>query len=304
MQKRSPAAGHEGELIVIPASVVILTKNEAIGIARTISHLSRFDEVIVVDSASTDDTVSIAEASGARTVNFIWSGGYPKKKQWALENCGARNDWILLLDADEHPSTDLVNEIDKLLSETGGPGVGAYDIHLRYRFAGRVLQHGHRVIKRSFLHRHRTAFPEVDDLGAPGIREVEGHYQPQTSAGTGTLNGVLFHDDRDPISTWFERHNRYSDWEAHLRLQPSARRAIAGKRSRNGQLFDRLPGKPLLFFTYGYVARLGFLDGRAGFDYHFALAAYYWQIGVKERDLRRSLEHAATERSGDSGRPH
>jgi glycosyltransferase involved in cell wall biosynthesis len=268
-------------------SVVVLTKNEEKGIAHTLSQLRAFDDLIVVDSNSTDRTVEIAESHGARVVNFDWDGHYPKKKQWSLEHAGARNPWVLLLDADEFPSPQLLAEltsIEPILDEAGND---AYDINLLYRFAGRYLRHGHVVTKRSLLDVRSARFPEVNDLDAPGIREVEGHYQPEYSRAVGRLKGRIVHDDRDPVSSWFARHNRYSDWEAHLRLNAAARRDIASKRTAKGRAFDAMPFKPALFFGYAYIARAGFLDGRAGFDYALALSMYYWQIGVKYRELAR-----------------
>lgn len=266
-------------------SVVVLTKNEEVGIGNTLAKLADFDDVIIVDSHSTDRTVPIAVAHGARVVLFEWNGEYPKKKQWALQNSGARNDWVLLLDADEYPSRSLLGELALLEDVIDTAGYGAYDINLLYRFAGRYLRHGHVVTKRSLLQVGRARFPVVDDLAAPGIREVEGHYQPEVHGKVGRLAYRIVHDDRDPVSSWFARHNRYSDWEAHLRLDAQVRRNIASKRTAKGRLFDSVPFKPLLFFAYAYIARGGFFDGRAGFDYAIALAMYYWQIGVKTREL-------------------
>lgn len=272
---------------ITEVSVIVLTKNEEAGIRATLDQLRDFDDVIVVDSASIDRTAEIARECGARIVDFHWNGEYPKKKQWALDRAGAKNAWVLLLDADEYPTPAFVEELRQLAPRLGQDGVGAYDIALLYRFAGRLLRHGHVVTKRSLLDTRVTRFPVVDDLDAQGIREMEGHYQPESTAEVGSLKARLVHDDRDPVSTWFDRHNRYSDWEAHLRMNAEARREIATKRSRNGQIFDKVPFKPIAFFAYAYVARAGFLDGRAGFDYALALSFYYWQIGVKHRELRR-----------------
>ncbi len=268
-------------------SVVVLTKNEEAGLGNTLDRLTAFDDLIVVDSHSDDRTVEIATAHGARVVEFDWNGRYPKKKQWALENAGAVNHWVLLLDADEFPSPALVRELGELESPLDVSGHAAYDINLLYRFGGRYLRHGHVVTKRSLLDVRHARFPEVNDLEAPGIREVEGHYQPESDGTVGKLKGRIVHDDRDPVSSWFARHNRYSDWEAHLRTAPAARREIASKRTTKGRIFDAVPFKPALFFAYAYVAKAGFLDGRAGFDYAMALSMYYWQIGVKHRELLR-----------------
>ncbi|WP_081318179.1 glycosyltransferase family 2 protein [Microbacterium testaceum] len=269
-------------------SAIVLTKNEEEGLAATLRQLTCFEDLIVVDSNSDDETVSIAQSHGARVVNFTWDGQYPKKKQWSLENAGAKNKWVLLLDADEYPSSQLLAELGQLDETIEDNQNGAYDIHLSYRFAGKLLKHGHVVTKRSLLRADRAWFPEVDDLDAPGIREVEGHYQPESSAAIGHLKSRLVHDDRDPVSSWFARHNRYSDWEAHLRMNKKLREDIAAKRTWKGRVFEKVPFKPLAFFVYSYFVRRGFLDGRAGFDYSFALTAYYWQIGVKFRELARS----------------
>lgn len=270
-------------------SVIILTKNEEKGISQTLSNLNLFDDVVVVDSNSTDATPEIVNQSGVRLVNFSWDGNYPKKKQWALENCNVKNDWVLLLDADEYPSRSLLLELEQLQSTLATSKFGAFDINLSYKFSGKFLRFGHKVTKRSLLHRGRAVFPEIGDLGAPGIREVEGHYQPIVSAEVGKLKGSLIHDDKDPVSSWFERHNRYSDWEAYLRRSRALRLSVASKRTLKGRIFDRVPFKPLMFFVYSYLLRFGFLDGKAGFDYAFCLSFYYWQISLKVRELERVL---------------
>lgn len=271
----------------IPVSVVILTKDEEAGLGHTLSRLSAFDQVIVVDSNSTDRTVEIARAAGAEVVNFTWDGKHPKKKQWSLVNAGLKHNWVLLLDADEYPGEKLVDEIRSLVPQMLAESKAAYDVQLCYRFAGKFLNHGHVVTKRSLLDVRRSFMPEVDDLGAPGIREVEGHYQPEADGPVGRLSHRLFHDDQDPVSSWFSRHNRYSDWEAYLRIHVDTRREIASKRTAKGALFDRIPCKPVVFFCYSYLVRSGFLDGRAGLDYALALSMYYWQIELKHRELKR-----------------
>jgi len=269
----------------IPVTVLVQTKNEAVGIASCLASLDDFDEVIVVDSNSSDSTAEIARAAGVEVVNFTWNGCYPKKKQWQLENITARHDWLLFLDADETPSPELVNSIRSAMNRRPDDLPSAFDLHLLYHFSGQALAHGHRVVKRALVNRRETWFPVVDDLNAPGMGELEGHYQPLVKRRTEVLKGWLDHDDLDPVRTWFDRHNRYSDWEAYL----ARSRATSPDqfRSKQGRLFSKVPFKPLAFFVYSYIARLGFLDGRAGFDYAFALAGYYWQIELKTREAAR-----------------
>jgi glycosyltransferase involved in cell wall biosynthesis len=274
----------------IPVTVMVQTKNEAVGILHCLESLREFDEVIVVDSNSTDDTESIATAWGAKVIRFTWNNAYPKKKQWQLDNVETRNPWILFLDADETPDQTLLTELRSLPAAGGAQDPVAFDIRLDYVFAGKLLRHGHRVVKRALVQRGKVAFPEMPDLRAPGMGELEGHYQPAATGLVGRLDGRILHDDQDPVRTWFDRHNRYSDWEAYLRTNSDAKDFVSRSRSRQGRLFDRVPFKPAFFFAYAYIARGGVLDGRPGFDYAIALATYYWQIGLKVREASRVVK--------------
>lgn len=274
----------------IPVLAVLPVKNEAENIGRTIaSVIDTVEAVVIVDSGSTDGTQQIARELGAEVVDFTWDGGYPKKKQWCLDHVRTDLDWVLLLDGDESPTPELLVELRELFARQPGPDAeaDAYDIPLAYWFAGRELRHGYTVHKRSLLNRRTVSFPVVDDLDAPGIREMEGHYQPVAPRAK-RLRARLEHRDLDPMTTWFDRHNRYSDWEAWLEHQPVAREQVRGAKTRQGRLFTRVPFKPVVFFLYAYLARSGFRDGRAGFDYALALSFYRWQIGVKDRELSRA----------------
>lgn len=271
----------------IPATILIQTKNEEASIEKCVAALRDFDEIIVVDSDSTDRTAELAAASGATVINFTWNGEYPQKKQWQLEHVPTRNPWILFLDADEYPSRELVEEIAAIVSDPLERRV-AFDIPISYHFAGKVLKHGHRVVKRSLLKRGFNHYEDTGLLKLPVMTELEVHYQPEARGGVGRTEGLLAHHDLDPVRTWFDRHNRYSDWEAYIHADPAMRRTVRSSKSLQGQRFDVVPFKPLAFWVYSYVVRRGFLDGRAGLDYSVALATYYWQIGLKTRELKRN----------------
>jgi glycosyltransferase involved in cell wall biosynthesis len=267
----------------LPVVVAIPTKNEAENIARTVSSvIDHVQAVVVVDSDSTDDTRAIAVSHGAEVVDYVWDGKYPKKKQWCLDNVRPEIPWLLFLDGDETPSPELLAEL-KAAFAAGPPSVAAFDIPLGYWFAGRRLRHGYTIVKRALMDRTRCHFPEVGDLDAPGMGEQEGHYQPVAESAA-RLRSPIEHEDLDPVRTWFERHNRYSDWEAWLELNPQVKEEIRQVKTRQGQLFHKAPFKPLVSFTYAYLFKRGFLDGRAGFDYALAMSFYRWQIGLKTRE--------------------
>ncbi len=266
----------------IPISVIIITQNEELSLPDCMGSLERFCEVYVVDSASTDRTLEIAAQGGATPVSFTWNGQYPKKKQWALDTLPLLSDWVLFMDADERVSPALAQEMADFVAE--GRGV-AMDVRLHYMFLGRELKHGHQVMKRILMNRTKCFFPPVDDLAVNNMWEVEGHYQPVCKGAVVLSEAQLDHVDEDPLYGYFSRHNRYSDWEAYLRVHPSVREGVASARSRQGKLFDRIPGKPFVFFVYAYLIRQGFRDGRAGLHYALALSFYYWQIYVKTLEL-------------------
>ncbi|GAB3120412.1 glycosyltransferase family 2 protein [Streptomyces calidiresistens] len=287
----------------LPIVVVIPTKNEERNIAGTVrSVIDHFEAVVVVDSDSTDATRALAGAEGAEVVPYTWDGKYPKKKQWCLDHVRPDIDWVLFVDGDEAPSPHLLAELRHVFLDGRPVRPAAFDIPLGYWFAGRRLRHGYTIVKRALVDRTRTRFPEPDDLEAPGMGEQEGHYQPLADP-VHRLSGTLEHNDLDPVGTWFDRHNRYAEWEAWLECRPEVREQIRTAKTRAGQLFHRAPFKPLVSFAYGYVLKRGFLDGRAGFDYALGLSFYRWQIGVRAREMARAEREAVAERPAPGALP-
>ena len=123
----------------IAVTVVIPTRNEARHLASCLEGVRRFSEVYVVDSQSTDSTVEIARAFDADVVQFHYQGGWPKKRQWAIDSLPLENNWILLLDADEVLTSDLADEIEDSVRD---PNFMGYQVFLQLSFLGRVLRFG------------------------------------------------------------------------------------------------------------------------------------------------------------------
>ncbi|BAI71961.1 hypothetical protein AZL_013230 [Azospirillum sp. B510] len=301
---------------LIPVSVVVMTRNEAANLSPCLTALHRFAECFVVDSASDDGTPDIARSHGARLVSFRWNGRYPKKKQWCLDVLPLAHDWVLFVDADERPTTGLVEEIAGVMAGGAADGLAhaAYWIDGRPVVRGRPLRFGCWNRKLALLDRRRARFADQPDLDVGSMWEVEGHYQPQVAGSTGRLRHPMDHDDAKPPSAWFERHNRYSDWEAALRADGRMERLIDGEADGGGRiaggptgglmggligrrtqkrLFQRLPGRPFWAFLHAYVLRLGLLDGVEGLDHALGRAFYYWQVGLKMRSAERVREAKA-----------
>lgn len=266
----------------IPISVVVMTRNEAANIADCLYGLSGFDQVVVVDSHSEDGTAVIAAAKGAELLSFRWNGRYPKKKQWSLSHPVLRHDWVLFIDADERVTPQLVVELAGLMRT--GPAHAAYFIDSRPVWLGRVLRYGTPYRKIALLHRGQARFPVCPDLHVTRMWEVEGHYQPIVDGPVGRLSTPLIHADAKPPASWFDRHNRYSDWEAELAHAGAADTLLAGERGWRRlakRMLAAAPGRPLLAFLHAYVWRLGFLDGRAGLHHARSRWFYYWSIDLK-----------------------
>lgn len=270
---------------LIPVSVVVCTRDEEANIAACLGALRRFAQVMVVDSESGDGTVRLALAEGAELIRFRWDGRYPKKKAWCLQHLPFRHPWVLYVDADEVVTAGLAEEIARLMR--AGPRHAGYFITGRYVFLGRTLRFGHRNAKLALIDRQRTRFPVCDDLDLPGGWEVEGHYQPIVDGPVGRLRHPMLHADRKPLAAWFDRHNRYSDWEAGLQARgrlAALLRHESGRRRWLKRIFRGLPCRGLAAFLHSYLFRLGFLDGAAGFHFAVARGFYYWQIGLKRRE--------------------
>lgn len=256
----------------VPVSVVVLTRNEALNIEDCLRSVDWAREIFVVDSLSEDRTVEIARAVGAQTFLHAFSG-YADQRNWALENLPFRNEWVLMLDADERMTGALAREITQALQH-GSDGCDGFYLRRRLIFLGRWLKHGGIYptwILRLFK-RDRVLFEE---------RLVNEH--AILSGQAGYLQSPFDHCDHRSVFDWIAKHNRYSDFEAREYLQeklhvdfsstiPARWRGSQTERKRwvKLKIWNRLPlfFRPFTFFFLNYVLRGGFLDRREGFIYH------------------------------------
>src|SRR5437660_5116323 len=121
----------------LPVSVIIPVRNEARNLPRCLEALRGIDDIYVIDSQSTDESIEVARAHGVKAVQFHYQGGWPKKRQWAMETLPLRYDWVLLLDADEILTPELTTEIRQAITN---PAIDGYRIALRMHFLGRPLR--------------------------------------------------------------------------------------------------------------------------------------------------------------------
>src|ERR1700722_20447602 len=127
----SKQARIERSAAILPITVIVAARNEARNLSRCLESLRNVGEVYVIDSQSTDATVPIAQSYGAHVVQFLYQGGWPKKRQWAMESLPLAYDWILLVDADESLTPQLEQEIRAAIED---PAFDGYYIALRVHF--------------------------------------------------------------------------------------------------------------------------------------------------------------------------
>ena len=281
----------------LPVSVIVPVRNEARNLPRCLESLAAVGEVYVIDSGSTDDTVAIAHSHGAKVIQFHYAGGWPKKRQWAMETLPLACDWILLLDADEVLTPELVEEIRRALPN---PVVDGYSIRLRMYFLGRVLRHCDASFwKLSLFRKGRGRFEcRLKDQDS-SMADIEIHEHVVVEGPTAKLRNSVVHHNVDSLSRYILKHNEYSNWEARVLLQPEGdseevKADLFGTQAQRRRWLKRnlyrLPGSPILLFLYRYVFRLGFLDGVPGLIYctFQAVQMFHSKAKIYELRMRRS----------------
>lgn len=285
---------------LLPLTVIIPVRNEAHNLPRCLESLKLAGEVYVIDSQSTDDSAAIAESHGAKVVQFRYAGGWPKKRQWAMDTLPLAYDWILLLDADEVLTPELASEIRKAIQD---PHTDGYYIALQMYFLGRRLRHsGASFWKLSLFRKGLGRFEcRLHDQDA-SMADMEVHEHIIVNGATRKLMYPLIHHNVESLSRYIQKHNEYSNWEARVwldvnrnkvdrnkndeEIQPSLWGTQAQRRRWLRRRFLGIPGSPLLFFFYKYVLSLGFLDGVPGLIYCTFQAVQMFHTKAKIFELR------------------
>ena len=279
--------------VTLPVSVIIPVRNEAHNLHRCLESLSGAGEVYVIDSGSTDESTEIARSFGAKVVQFHYHGGWPKKRQWAMDTLPLAYDWILLLDADEVLTPESAEEIRQAIQD---PTYDGYYIALRMHFLGRVLRHGNASFhKLSLFRRGKARFECRLKHQNASMCDMEVHEHVVVEGRTAKLQNPLVHRNLESLSHYIRKHDEYSNWEARVwqagessyhDLPP----ALSGSQAQRRRWLKRnglgLPGSPFLFFLYKYFFRLGFLDGVPGLIYCGFQGIQFFHIKAKIYESR------------------
>jgi len=284
-------------------SVVILSYNSGFAIRATIESAARIsDAIYVVHSFSSDDTCAVARACGAKVIEHEFTD-YAAQRNWAMENLPLRYQWELHLDSDELLSEELIGEIEALELHGVAPDINGYHVPRLVRFLGRPIRHGG-----MFPIWHMRLFRR--GKGRCEEREYDQHFL--VASPTAKLRGPIVDDIRMPLREWVSRHNCWSDAAVRDLLRDATvgrtlRAHLFGspleRRRRLKSLYNRLPpfARPFLLFTYRYIVRLGFLDGKEGvvffflqtFWFRFLIDAKLFERGLSERGEAASQRKAS-----------
>jgi glycosyltransferase involved in cell wall biosynthesis len=271
---------------------------------RAIRSVQSFaQQVVVVDSYSTDRTVEIARAMGATVLQHLWEHNHGRQINWGIDNARIAEGWVLRLDADEYVTTSLAKEITGRLPEIGVHVSGIF-LTIQVHFLGRWLRWG-------------GVYPlRVLRLWRNGKAQCETRWMDERMQ---VLEGSTVHFDCDLVNDnlnyltwWTAKHNGYARREAAELLNVKHRLATHGglgsgvslqevetKRGLKEGVYSRLPlfFRPAVYFLYRYLFRLGFLDGvpglvwhvLQGFWYRFLVDANIYEIERKARREKLSV---------------
>jgi len=269
-------------------SILILTKDEEHNIGDCLRSVEWCDDIVVLDSFSSDATCEIAKTTGARVFQRAFDD-FGAQRNFALEKIPFNNAWVFHLDADERFNEALQRECERVIAEDH---FSAFFVPNRIIFLGRWIRHS-----------TQYPYPQVRLVKRGEVRFAKsghGQREEQVKRGVGSIDTPYDHlNFSKGLADWVAKHNRYSTAEALEFLQSERSLPLTGLLSRDPMerkrclksLHARLPGRWMWKFFYLYLVRGGFLDGNPGFAYCLLQAFYDFLISVKICELRAAVEH-------------
>jgi len=252
------------------------------------------DEIVVVDSQSTDSTIKIAESFKVKVLQFYYQNGWPKKRQWALNSYHFRNSWILLLDADEILLSPIKDEIADAIKSNNYEG---YWLRFHIFFLGRQLKYGDTELWKLFLFRQgKGRYEKRLEEQDTSMSDIEVHEHVIVEGKTSRLKNPIRHENFNTLDRYIQKHNQYSNWEARLysgnpkgEIKASLFGSQPGRRRFLKKVFLNSPFFPILLFLYRYFFKLGFLDGKPGLFYCCFQAIQAFHLKAKIYEIRSNL---------------
>ncbi len=265
-------------------SVLIITLNEMRNLPNCLESIKRCDDVVVLDSYSTDETEKIAKTFGARFYQRKFDN-YANQRNYGLRNIEYNNSWLLMVDADEVVPQALSNEIGEVIN-SNEENIALYYMRRKDYFHGKWIKHS-------------SGYPSwfgrlmrIEDVTVRRIINEEYYTQGKK----GFLKEHLLHYPfYNGFHRWIEKHNQYSQMEAELLVNSNKEvlkwkdvisRDPTSRRKTIKSIVYRIPGRPFLIFCALYILRAGFLDGKAGLNFCLLKAFYEFLIDCKVQEIK------------------
>jgi glycosyltransferase involved in cell wall biosynthesis len=285
-----------GQHLQGPISVLVLTYNEGRNLEACLESVSSLaGEIFVVDSGSSDGTVDVAKGHGAEVITHAFET-HAKQWNWALRSLPFSREWTLCLDADHRVTVELADEIARLFRKgVSLTGVDGFYVKRRQVFRGKWIKHGGYYPKYMLkLVRHQQSWCDETEL-------ID--FRMYVKGPTQLLrHDVIEANEKEAdISFWIAKHNRFASLQAQEEMRRARNRTpwavtpslFGTPDQRVLWLKDRwyrmpLYVRPFIYFFYRFILRLGFLDGKEGFVFHFLQAFWYrLLVDINLDDLRR-----------------
>jgi glycosyltransferase involved in cell wall biosynthesis len=278
-------------------TAIVLTLNEELHLERCLENIIRItDEIVVLDCFSSDSTELIARKYNARFIRHKWIN-HASQFNFALSCLDKNSQWVLRIDADEFLSDDLINNIQLILK---GPNldIDGFFCNRKIVFHGNIIRYGGIFpIKTLRLFRYGK--------GRCENRWMDEHIKVQGL--TQTLSGEIIDENLNSLTWWTDKHNKYASREAvdllNLEYHFMPHDSIAELKINNSTGFKRWlkehiyarlsPGfRAFIYFFYRYFIRLGFLDGKAGFSFHFLQGFWYrFLVDAKVTEVKSYMKN-------------
>jgi glycosyltransferase involved in cell wall biosynthesis len=280
-------------------TAIVLTKNESANITDCLESVKGFvKRVVVVDSGSTDDTLIIAKSYEA-DVYFHAFENYARQFNWAIDNTDIKTKWTLRLDADERLTAELKNELEKLLLEHESDDVNGITMEAWFYFMGRRIRYG--GSKKRKLMVFKTGKGRIED------RKMDEHTILSEGRSVSANERFLHYDFKD-LNHFISKMNWYAtremqDYFEHINSENDEvlkDKDIIKTRNMKFKIYYKLPmfSRSWLLFIYFYIFKLGFLDGKEGFIYHYMYQRWYRCL-VDAKIYEQKLTNNPLKETGD-----
>lgn len=276
--------------MLLDLTIAIPVRNEEKNIQGCLQAIGKHfaQNIVIIDSGSTDRTTVIAKEFGVEVINFIWNGHFPKKRNWYLQNHTPPTKWILFLDADEYLTTSFKIELQEALSKEKKVG---YWLNYTVYFMGKKLRGGYPLKKLALFRVGAGEYERIDEQQWSNL-DMEIHEHPILKGEIGFIRSKIDHQDFKGVSHYMNKHSEYAAWEAKRFIASYNMHKKQGwtwKQHIKYYLIQTVWIGPV-FFLGSYFLLGGIRDGCRGLAFAILKMSYFNQVYCKIVEQKSCLK--------------